>query len=133
MRNENKALLVVTVYIIVMLVISTVAVTLIRKNTNHSFESISETESESDIETQIVYIPVYSEREEENIEPEKENYFTVKSYEGKIGIFEADGRLYDIIDVYVKTLPEADKREIQKGFIIESEEELRKIREDYTG
>ena len=56
----------------------------------------------------------------------------VKEYEGKIGIFTEDGALVNIIDVYVKTLPETDRRLLREGIKVLSEQELRSITQDYS-
>ena len=61
MKNENKALLVVTLYIVVMLIISVVAITLIRKNTIDEFNKIIHVTDTSEIQTEVVYLPIYIE------------------------------------------------------------------------
>lgn len=132
MKNENKAMLVVTLYIVVMLVISVVAITLIRKNSIEEFNRILEATDTREPETNIVYMPIYLESEEESV-TDARNFYTVRSYEGKIGVFSDSGKLIEVIDVYIKTLPEADRRQLEEGFIIESEDELRSLVEDYTG
>ena len=63
--------------------------------------------------------------------PSQEEY-TVKSHEGKIGIFYKEDTLIRIIDVYVKTLPKADQTLLEKGLLVTNEAELRSIIEDYT-
>ena len=56
----------------------------------------------------------------------------VKEYEGKIGIFQADGTLIYTIDTYVKTLPEADRRLLGEGLTVQTRSELNAIIEDYS-
>lgn len=58
--------------------------------------------------------------------------YTVKSYMGKIGIFTPDGKLFDLLEVYVKTLPEADIRLLEEGFEVVGRSQLNSIIEDYT-
>lgn len=56
----------------------------------------------------------------------------IKEYEGKIGIFQKDGTLFQVIDTYVKTLPKADQRLLGEGFEIQTQSELNSIIEDYS-
>ena len=58
--------------------------------------------------------------------------YTVKEYFGRIGIFKSDGALMRVLEVYVKTLPEADKRLLGEGFEIVGKKRLNSIIEDYT-
>ena len=64
---------------------------------------------------------------------DKEKRYVVKSHKGKIGIFSSDGDLIQIIDVYIKTLPIADREMLEEGIDIDNVDELRDIIEDYTG
>ena len=56
----------------------------------------------------------------------------VRAYEGRIGLFDTEGRLVDLIDTYVKALPEADQRLLGEGFAIQSKLEWMAIVEDYS-
>ena len=58
--------------------------------------------------------------------------YTVREYFGRIGIFKSDGALMRVLEVYVKTLPEADKRLLGEGFEIVGKKQLNSIIEDYT-
>ena len=58
--------------------------------------------------------------------------YTVREYFGRIGIFKSDGALMQVLEVYVKTLPEADKRLLGEGFEIVGKKQLNSIIEDYT-
>ena len=49
----------------------------------------------------------------------------------KIGVFSEDGSLVMVIDVYVKTLPEADKRLLGEGFEVVGRSALNAVVEDY--
>ena len=49
-----------------------------------------------------------------------------------IGLFDTEGRLVDLIDTYVKALPEADQRLLGEGFAIQSKLEWMAIVEDYS-
>lgn len=83
--------------------------------------------------TEIIYVYVNDESEM-TVAPSKDtlSFFRIQEYEGKIGIFSEDGILLEQWDVYVKTLPKADQRLLEEGFILYSEAELSALREDYT-
>jgi len=58
----------------------------------------------------------------------------LREYEQKIGIFEEGQRTpFQILDVYVFTLPAADRKALQHGIRISSEKELQARIEDFTG
>ncbi len=58
--------------------------------------------------------------------------YTVKEYRGKIGIFEAGKEEPSaVLDVFVFTLPERDRKMLKDGFSV-SEEEIFGVIEDYT-
>ena len=144
MKSEIKSTFILCIYIVIMLAICALAVKAI-KNVNNTnigmMESTDEKSSEtatSDV-TQIIYIPIITETEtekitEDQIESETEGFiYTVKSYEGKIGIFTDSGALVRVLEVYIKTLPKTDQNLLEKGVLVTSEAELRSIIEDYTG
>ena len=56
----------------------------------------------------------------------------IKEYGERIGIFNLDGELVYHLDVYTKTLPEADRRLLEEGFEIVDENQLAAIIQDYS-
>ena len=63
-----------------------------------------------------------------------EESFLVKEYEGQIGIFSLEGgEIRYVIDRYIKTLPEADKRLLREGFVVIGIQGIYSVIEDYTG
>lgn len=56
----------------------------------------------------------------------------VKEHDGRIGIFDREGVLLFVLDTYIKTLPEADKRLLGEGIFIETKGQLLSLIEDYT-
>ena len=60
------------------------------------------------------------------------NKYFVKEYMGMIGIFDEENTLLRIIEVYTKTLPEADRRLLEEGFEITNEKQLASIIQDYS-
>lgn len=61
----------------------------------------------------------------------KESYL-LRAYEGKLAVFTEDLVTPDLIfDVYVRTLPEYDREQLERGIRAASYEELTKLVEDY--
>ena len=90
----------------------------------------------SQIETEHIY--VYLTEALPNTETEAQDTtspdmgWIVKEHDGRIGIFDREGVLLFVLDTYVKTLPEADKRLLGEGIVIETKEQLLSLIEDYT-
>ena len=58
--------------------------------------------------------------------------YLLRAYEGKLGVFTTDLVQPDMVfDVYVKTLPEYDQRELEKGVRVETFDKLNALIEDY--
>ena len=133
MITEKKlcVLILILCVIGISLIISSAAMLDYQSNNKESVtESLMENEK-------IKYVYIYIESMQDNTvssPPTSENSDTwiIKSYLGKIGIFEKSGTLYKVLDVYVKTLPKADQRLLEEGFEVNSKEELYSIIEDYT-
>ncbi len=62
----------------------------------------------------------------------EEQIYIIREHMGKIGIFLPDGTLYDTVDAYVKTLPEADRRLLEEGFEVVGKHALGEIIQDYS-
>lgn len=89
-------------------------------------------ETQTVLETEIVYVwaePPFSSTIGTS---EAEQWWTVREYEDIIGVFDSDGRLVYTLDVYVKTLPETDRKLLREGIHVSGERELRNLIEDYT-
>ena len=129
MRYDKKSLFALMLYLLAMLAVCTYAVSAIknvRAEDNNSVEKTS-------VSVEYVYVTVL---DSTSVTSSEDNfpkaYWKVCEYQGKIGIFLADGTLYDVLDVHIKNLPEADKRMLGEGIIIKNEADLRSIIEDYT-
>lgn len=57
--------------------------------------------------------------------------FMLGVYEEKIAVFQ-NGKIIEIYDVYVNTLPESDRILLRNGIIIEGKKELKEKIEDFT-
>ena len=101
------------------------------KKTPHATVEQTDTAEVSDTLSEYVYVAPDKPSTEGSVET-AEAVYTVKSHMGKIGIFSTDGRLVRVLEVYVKTLPEADIRLLEEGFEVVGQAELNSIIEDYT-
>ena len=71
---------------------------------------------------------------ESDIAQEKSSQrYTVREYEGHIGIFLEDGTLQSELKTPVELLPEIDQKKLQEGIAVNTEEELILLMESYTG
>ena len=66
----------------------------------------------------------------EETDPKPSNTYTLKDYNGKIGIYQNDSLVYTL-DVYVFTLPEKDKKLLNEGITFSNIEELCSAIEEY--
>ena len=64
---------------------------------------------------------------------ESDGSYWVREHGGIIGVFTADGNLEYTVEVYVKTLPEADRRLLSDGIFARDRSELLEIIGDYNG
>ena len=123
-----------------MLFIFFLSVSTLKKGNDYdsNYPDINSTDSDA---SQSIYLPVYVESECQESEDQTILYtdtepdmsFTVKSYEGKIGVFTSEGKLIETIEVYVKTLPKADRDMLEEGIKVKNNKELDSLIEDYTG
>ena len=136
--NENayrkKVLRIMSAYAFVMLTILILSVAELRGDRNTVYDTQVDTKS---AEKEYVYvtqdIPSYAIPDDsENTENMEERYI-IREYMYRIGVFSYDGSLIRVIEVYTKTLPEADKRLLREGIEIQGKQELNAIIEDYTG
>ena len=58
--------------------------------------------------------------------------YYVKEYDGIIGVYDLSGELMYTVEVYIKTLPEADRALLAEGLRADSYGELLEILGDYT-
>lgn len=70
-------------------------------------------------------IPVFEEALEE-----PKNTYILKEYNGKIGVFENESLIYTL-NTYVFTLPENDKKLLNEGISVSTQEELYLLLEYY--
>ncbi len=99
-----------------------------RKQTNPAPES----SSSNILYNSTAITPSSQESSEINAMASKTDIYTVKEYEGKIGVFYNQENVpYQEIDVDVASLPEADQALLKEGITVYSTEKLNSIIEDY--
>lgn len=62
-----------------------------------------------------------------------EKTWIVKAHEEQVGVFDLNGELEFLLDVYLITLPDADQKLLREGIIVSGQEQLTALVEDYTG
>ena len=133
MTESRKLFAILSIYIAFLVCIAAVGAYLI---VNRGVETKYVTITETSVSTEKIYVWGAPQniipQTEPNSETEEERIWLIREYEGRIGIFDEDGTLLDMIDIYVKTLPETDKRLLKDGIRITSEQALRAIIEDYS-
>ena len=86
-----------------------------------------------EIEYVYVTLPTTDTKDDDvDVDAKVTQSYLIKEYMGKVGIFEKDGSLVRVIEVYTKTLPEADRRLLGEGFEIVGDDQLNSIIEDYS-
>lgn len=125
----NFVLKITAIYAILMLAILVISLW-IAFNYSNTNELVTE---EIFIQTEYVYVVKDEPQESDTEAPHAEKIYTVHEYMGKIGIFDENGTLIKVLEVYVKTLPEADKRMLSEGFQVVGIKQLNAIIEDYDG
>jgi len=133
MITEKKLCILILILCVIGISLIIVSATILDFQSNNK-EPITESLLENE---KIKYVYIYLESIQDDTvssPPTSENsdIWIIKSYLGKIGIFEKSGTLYKVLDVYVKTLPKADQVLLEEGFEVNSKEELYSIIEDYT-
>ena len=132
-KSRNiKALRLMTVYAVLSLAILITTINNFRqKNISHDMQSPVIC-SEPSIE--YIYVAPDTRNQASSITEEiVEETYTVREHNGKIGIFYSNGTLKEILEIYVKSLPEADRHLLREGFEVIGAKQLNGIIEDYTG
>lgn len=62
-----------------------------------------------------------------------EDIWIMKSYGEQIGIYKLNGELECVLDVYLITLPDADRELLENGIYVSGRDSLNALVEDYTG
>ena len=118
------------IYAVVAFLILVITVTFPKKQTTTNNDT---QETYTEILTEYVYVKNDVQSDSETLADEKtDDIFIIREYMEKIGIFRTDGTLVDVIETYVKTLPEADIRLLREGFEVVGQRALNSIIDDYS-
>lgn len=129
MKKDKTLLTLIGTYSTVLLLAAIIGVTILSNRLTKPPQVITETVVETD------YVYVYmgtSPTTEQTDATEEAHVWIVREYEERIGVFSENGELVRVIDVYTKTLPEADRRLLREGIRVTSEKQLYSIIEDYS-
>lgn len=129
MKKDKTLLTLIGTYSTVLLLAAIIGVTVLSNRLTKPPQVITETVVETD------YVYVYmgtSPTTEQTDATEEAHVWIVREYEERIGVFSENGELVRVIDVYTKTLPEADRRLLREGIRVTSEKQLYSIIEDYS-
>lgn len=123
MKSKRSYIISAIISVVFLILISVTAIVLgisLKKSKNHA-QSVTPDEV-------FIYIT-----ETEASDTEKEKFIrTVKEHNGQIGIFDGENKLQRLLDIYVKTLPKADRDQLREGITVNSEKELYSIIEAYS-
>ena len=102
--------------------------------TESEAESESETDAESESETDAEDESDTEFESETEIEPEPEKpiLYTLTIYNGRIGVFDATGRILCTLNVFVPSLPASDYAALLAGVPIYSQEQMWEIWDKYA-
>ena len=129
MKKDKTLLTLIGTYSTVLLLAAIIGVTVLSNRLTKPPQVITETVVETD------YVYVYmgtSPTTEQTDATKEERVWIIREYEERIGVFSEGGELVKVIDVYTKTLPEADRRLLREGIRVTSEKQLYSIIEDYS-
>ena len=128
-KRINFILKITAIYAVVMLTILIVSLEIA-----YNYSPTSEPETvEKYIETEYIYVVKDETKDTETKDLGTDKIYTVREHMGRIGIFDESGALVRVLEVYVRTLPEADKRMLTEGFDVVGIKQLNAIIEDYDG
>ena len=128
-ERHKMMLKIMAAYASVMLLILIAAVAAAKSNNTTSVETVINDR----ISTEYIYINKNESISNElPLDSKAQEIYFIKEYMGRIGIFDSEGTLVDVIEVYTKTLPEADRRLLGEGFEVIGKTQLNAIIEDYS-
>ena len=120
--------IIVAAYSAIMLIIFSITVNIISRKDN-----VSVNYNEAGKVTEYVYVYVGGDNTQEVvIGSADDDVYIIRQYMERIVIFKEDGTLMEVLEVYVKTLPEADRALLGEGIWVETREALNSLIEDYS-
>ena len=67
------------------------------------------------------------------LDQDEEPIYFMREHNGKIGIFSEKNKLIETLDVFVVTLPRADRDSLADGITVRGTDNLNALKEDFTG
>ena len=128
--KEKRMFLSVCLYSATMLLLLGICAVRITKHSSVSEQQSTEIQR-TEAETVYIYVEV-TETISDIVSETPTIYAWVREHEEKIGVFDQNGTLLEVWNVYTKTLPKADRVMLREGVALYSEAELVRLREDYT-
>lgn len=128
--KKSRVPLILGTYSVILLACTIIAIAAVNERAGAQRE---QTVIETVVQTEHIYVflgPEETEAAESTAS--EEMVLIVREYRERIGIFNEGDELIDIIDVYTRTLPEADRLMLKEGIVIKSKNELNSLIEDYS-
>lgn len=133
MKKEGNAF---TLYsaICSLLMLSILFITLLTTRKNETILKDEQSSDQIQLQSEYIYVYVMPESSEsETFDTNIASGWIIREHEGQIGIFTSDNVLINTLNVYIKTLPIADRDLLREGIEVTTRKELLEIIEDYSG
>ena len=122
---SKRNLILILMIVLLFVTVYTFVFTLSMKQQMESFKNELERESPRECTA--------GRKEVHDAEAEVSQSYTMLEYNRKIGVYSNEsGKLLEVLDVLVVTLPKADREMLKEGIYAASEKELVSLVEDYT-
>lgn len=133
MKKEGNAF---TLYAAIcsLLMLAILFITLLTARKSETALKDEQTSDQIQLQSEYIYVYVTPESTESEIsDTETVSGWIIREYEGQIGIFTPDNVLINTLNVYIKTLPVADRDLLREGIEVTTKKELLEVIEDYSG
>ena len=133
MKKEGNAF---TLYsaICSLLMLSILFITLLTTRKNETILKDEQSSDQIQLQSEYIYVYVMPESSEsETFDTNIASGWIIREHEGQIGIFTSDNVLINTLNVYIKTLPIADRDLLREGIEVTTRKELLEVIEDYSG
>ncbi len=119
-------------FVVLLMMIAVIAIAVYLAYPQKQVKPAPEPSSSNILYNSTANVPSSQGSSEINAMASKTDVYTVKEYEGEIGVFHNEETApYRRLDVNVSSLPEADQELLKEGIKVYSTEKLKSIIEDY--
>ena len=130
MTERKRTYLAIAALSTALLLLSILTLVILQNKPTTLVQTQTQTVSVTEQHTVLVYVDKESISESEK---STEGFYSIAKRHGdKIGIFDRNQTLIQILDVQIKTLPKADRDLLEEGIELFSKKELNALIEDYT-